>query len=289
MIKVTKRDSREVDFDRNKIITAIESAMRETKLGIDAELSEDIADDIEANFEDYDIIITVEDIQNLVEDSLMKSDRPDVAKRYIIKRYEKQKIRDRQKYAGPVPRLLSDEFISSYKHKPDPFKEVMGAFVYYRTYSRYLEAEHRREYWWETVRRAVEYNCSLVQTTREEAEKLFDNVYNLRQFLSGRTFWVGGTDVAYKYPLANFNCAFTVIDNFNAYKDLFYLLMVGSGVGIRVLRSDVAKLPKVRTNVEVIHRAYEPVLVSDREDITSIEFLKDTAYIKVGDSKEGKL
>ncbi len=73
--------------------------------------------------------------------------------------------------------------------------------------------------------------------SREEAEKLYDNIYHMRQFLSGRTLWVGGTPVADQYPMANYNCAFTVIDNFSAYHDLFYLLMVGSGVGVRVLKS----------------------------------------------------
>ena len=43
-----------------------------------------------------------------------------------------------------------------------------------------------------------EYNTSLAPTSREEAEKLYDNIYNLRQFLSGRTLWVGGTPVADK-------------------------------------------------------------------------------------------
>ena len=54
--------------------------------------------------------------------------------------------------------------------------------------------------------RAVEYNCSLAKTSRQEAEELFDAMFNLKQALSGRTLWVGGTEVAEKYPLSNFNC-----------------------------------------------------------------------------------
>ena len=42
----------------------------------------------------------------------------------------------------------------------------LGSFVYSRTYSRYIPQLNRREFWWETVRRAVEYNCSLAPTTR---------------------------------------------------------------------------------------------------------------------------
>ena len=37
--------------------------------------------------------------------------------------------------------------------------EQLGAFVYSRTYSRFIPRYGRREFWWETVRRAVEYNC----------------------------------------------------------------------------------------------------------------------------------
>ena len=49
--------------------------------------------------------------------------------------------------------------------------------------------------------------------------------------LSGRTLWVGATPVSEAYPMANYNCAFEVIDDFHAYHDLFYLLMIGSGCG----------------------------------------------------------
>ena len=83
--------------------------------------------------------------------------------------------------------LLTDEFISKYKHQLSPLNQL-GNFVYYRTYSRWLSEQGRREYWWETVRRAVEYNCSLVPTRREEAENYLimfitlDNFYLAEHF-----------------------------------------------------------------------------------------------------------
>ena len=55
-----------------------------------------------------------------------------------------------------------------------------------------------------------------------------------------------------------FNCSFQVIDSFSAFRDIFYLLMVGSGVGVRRLKSDIEKLPKVRTDIEIIHESYTP-------------------------------
>lgn len=122
---------------------------------------------------------------------------------------------------------------------------------------------------------------------REEAERLFDNVYHLRQFLSGRTLWVGNTPVSQAYPLANYNCAFEVLDDYHAFHDLFYLLMVGSGVGVRVLKDDAAKLPKIRTNIQIIHKAYDPRPLDERLEFTNLTFSTDTATLSIGDSKEG--
>ena len=48
-------------------------------------------------------------------------------------------------------------------------------------------------------------------------------MFNLRQFLSGRTMWTGGTEVSVKHPMANYNCAFELINNVEAFCDLFYL------------------------------------------------------------------
>jgi ribonucleoside-diphosphate reductase alpha chain/ribonucleoside-triphosphate reductase len=126
-----------------------------------------------------------------------------------------------------------------------------------------------------------------VYNTKEEAQKLFDNMFNLRQFLSGRTMWTGGTEVAKKYPMSNFNCSFTTISKVEDFSELFYLLMLGCGVGVRMLKEDVAKIPKMRTSYELIHQEYSPVAKYSREDLTSVRFRKQVAMITVGDSKTG--
>lgn len=284
-MKVVKRDGSVVEFEVGKIVRAIEKAMKETTLGIDKPLCETIGEQIVAASQKRDLPISVDQIQDLVEELLMESPRKDAAKKYIIYRNEKDSTRVTRKKEDN--RLLTDEFISKYKHMDSPMQQL-GDFVYYRTYSRWLPEEKRREYWWETVRRAVEYNCSITQTNRSEAEELFDNIFHLRQFLSGRTFWVGGTSVAKHYPMANYNCSFQIVNNFSAFKDIFYLLMIGSGVGVRILKEDVAQLPKVRTDFEVVHKDYAPLPRSEREDNTSLEFFyNNTVKITIGDSKEG--
>ena len=191
--------------------------------------------------------------------------------------------------------LLTDRFMENYKDKKPPMTEL-GEFVYYRTYSRWLEDEGRRETWAETCRRAVEYNCSLVlkhdpsydiDSLREEAEELFDNHFHLRQFVSGRTLWVGGTDVAEKFPLANFNCSFLVLDSFADFAELFYLLMVGTGVGFRALPDDVDKFPRYRDDVNIAILPYQPKPKHERYDLTSFHIEGESVFVTIGDSKEG--
>ena len=282
-MNVRKRSGKIVPFDAAFISRAIELASAATG-DMNEEMVEEVTDDvverIKAGGKD---IVDIEKIQDTVEELLIEHRCYKAAKAYILYRIEKEKERNDGTWKEG---LLSREFLSPYKHRPNPM-EQLGSFVYTRTYSRYLPKVGRREFWWETVRRAVEYNCSLAPTTREEAEKLYDNIYNMKQFLSGRTLWVGNTPVADAYPMANYNCAFEVIDDFHAYHDLFYLLMVGSGVGVRVLEEDAKKLPKIRTDVKILHKAYDGKPKDERLEFTDLAFSDDSVTISVGDSKEG--
>ncbi|MGN0185638.1 MAG: ribonucleoside-triphosphate reductase, adenosylcobalamin-dependent [Aristaeellaceae bacterium] len=282
-MQVRKRNGNIVDYDREFIVRAVTLAAAAAGEHGD-EAVQRVVDDVEAKLVQSGVeIVDIEAIQDAVEEALFEQGRFKTAKAYILYRMEKEKTRG---VADWKEGLLSREFLSKYKHAPSPMGEL-GSFVYSRTYSRYIPQLNRREFWWETVRRAVEYNCSLAPTTREEAEKLYDNIYNLRQFLSGRTLWVGQTPVSEAYPMANYNCAFEVIDDYRAYHDLFYLLMVGSGVGVRVLKSDAEKLPPIRTNLEIIHKAYNPRKKEDRLEYTGVSFSGDTVTLAIGDSKEG--
>lgn len=162
----------------------------------------------------------------------------------------------------------------------------LATFVYYRTYSRWLPEESRRETWKETCARAVEYNCSLAETDREEAESLFDNMFNLKQFISGRSLWIGGSKASKEVPLANFNCSFVVVDAIKAFHELFYLLMVGTGVGFRILPDDVAKLPKFRQDIKLRCFSLPDIPWGDPDTICKTP--TETSYqIEVGDSKNG--
>lgn len=199
--------------------------------------------------------------------------------------------------------LLTKEFLDQYPDSPEHMSEL-SQFVFYRTYSRFLTKENRRETFKEAVARAVDYNVSIsleqfknnkiappIDRIKFEAERLFDNVFNLKQFLSGRTHWIGGADtnVASKFPLANFNCSFLEINKWEDLTELFYLLLVGTGVGFSCSKDMADKLDPIRRDYELTHSEYKPVDSSERLERTKLNVM-DNGYAKiyVGDSKEGK-
>lgn len=77
---VVKRDGRIVGFNEQKIAAAIRKAMLTTEDGEDSELISSITDRISVKGKSQ---MTVEQIQDMVEDELMHSSRPEVAKVYI--------------------------------------------------------------------------------------------------------------------------------------------------------------------------------------------------------------
>lgn len=183
-------------------------------------------------------------------------------------------------------KLLNQEFLEQFPDFPQHM-DNLAKLVYYRTYSRWLPDEGRRETWKETCARAVEYNCSLAPTSLYEAQSLFRNMFNLKQFISGRSLWIGGSEASKKTKLANFNCSFVVIDSIKSLCDLFYLLMVGTGVGVRILPSDVNKLPTFRDDVTLFAQYNKDSTKQRGREYTITEQEDNMFVIHIGDSKEG--
>ena len=103
---IIKRDGTKVPFDKDKIIRAINGAMVEVDGKVyEYDTAKDIANDIEQELENKSII-GVEEIQDMVEDYLMRSERRDVARAYIRFRYKKE-----------VARGVKDDFIKAVEDK----------------------------------------------------------------------------------------------------------------------------------------------------------------------------
>lgn len=97
-MKVIKRDGRKVDFDKQKIVAAIEGAFREQYPYEDDDMwncAAKIANEIETISETKDL--HVEEIQDIVEKKLMATKYKDVARAYIKYRYLHGMARDQYK------------------------------------------------------------------------------------------------------------------------------------------------------------------------------------------------
>lgn len=201
------------------------------------------------------------------------------------------------------PQIVSMDFIEEIRDLMPPVNAI-SEFTFYRTYSRFREELNRRETWLEACVRSSEYSVGLAINQLKksglwneeehmplmivEAEKLIKKQFMLETFVSGRTLYTGGSKASELYPLSNFNCSSAVIDAFEKIGEMFYLLMVGTGFGFRILKSDVEKLPRIRQNVEVEHKEYEGLPRWARLERTVLNVIDNHAILQIGDSKEGK-
>ena len=150
--------------------------------------------------------------------------------------------------------ILSNEFLSPYLQKQAPWGfGGLGEVVYMRTYSRKIGDTGRNETWVETLSRVIDGAVEIgVPFTQQEAETLFDHMFNLRCSVAGRSLWQLGTPLVQKFSGTSLNnCFFTNIEKIEDFELLFDYLMLGGGVGFSVERSKIHDLPKVK-HVEYI-------------------------------------
>ena len=107
---IIKRDGKRVPFNKQKVIDAVNKALLEVDGCLyETETAEEIADNVEAHVMGARLIgepLSVEDIQDRVEDYLMQSERRDVARAYIRYRYKKE-----------VARNYKDDFVTAIGEK----------------------------------------------------------------------------------------------------------------------------------------------------------------------------
>lgn len=224
----------------------------------------------------------------------------------------------KQYFNNLKPKYITWEFYERYT-KLEPSFGQLGLPVFLRTYSRYTPFLNRREKWCETVLRNVEFNIDLDKVSsytelKKEAEELFDYMFNLKTFTSGRSLWTAGTSQTESDPSSNWNCTFRTIDSISAYGEIFYWLLIGAGCGFSVEKEFTDKLPnfynqKTIKHVNIVNDAWvkgndhTTVIINNdqRLELNDKKYLigDDNCYfnicyelitnvkIIVGDSKEG--
>lgn len=88
-MKVIKRNGREVEYDRDKIILAIQKANKE--VAQNEKVSDDEISSILTSIENQQHdAMQVEEIQDMIEQHLMEKDKFVLAKTYIVYRYTRE-------------------------------------------------------------------------------------------------------------------------------------------------------------------------------------------------------
>lgn len=245
---VRKRDGRLVSFDRDRIVSAVSKAMKATQEGeekdaakvADAVVKELLKKHMKGGVIDPKDTPGIEEIQDLAEERLILMDFPKTAKAYILYRNERARLREKSREIPEHVKKLADE---SKKY----FRTSLGEFIYYRSYSRWIEEEGRRETWIETVDRFMNYMKEKV------GDNLADNEYDeLREAIlkheimpSMRLMWSAGK-AADASNVSAYNCSFIAPRKLKDLAEIMYICMCGAGVGFSVEHQNIHALPQIK-------------------------------------------
>ena len=245
---VIKRDGSKVNFDGSKISNAIMNAFRKMNEG--SQLAADqITDEI---YKGLAKDVPLEHIQDCVEQKLMEHGFYNSAKEYILYRSERHKLR------GKVSNRALAALVRANKgyFENDPLRE----FIYYRTYSRWIEEKNRREVWTETVERYMSFmrECLLEKLTDEEYAEVESAILGHEVMPSMRLLQFAG-EAARRCNVCAYNCAYTTPTSLRKIVEVMYLSMSGTGTGYSVERKYVEQLPVIKVQKTLMVKTHHTV------------------------------
>lgn len=240
---IQKRDGTTVPFVFEKICTAIGKAMTASGEGSpkEAELvaTKVYADVVRISKKYKNFIPTVEGIQDSVEKELILSEYVHTAKSYILFREKRAQVRAEGLKVPPKVKKLAED---SKKY----FRNSLGEFVYYRTYSRWMHEEGRRETWIETVDRYVSFMKENLGTKLKEVEyeELRKGILEQESMPSMRLLQFSGP-AARNTNVCAYNCSYIAPESFQDLAEIMYISMCGTGVGWSAESQNVQKFPQI--------------------------------------------
>ncbi len=241
--KARKRDGRIVAFDQDRITRAVYRAMHASGEG-DLErdpqrVCAEVVAELGRRFAPTHVP-QVEEIQDVVEETLILMEFAKTAKAYILYRHERAQIREKARAVPDAVRRLAAE-------SRGYFRNTLAEFIYYRTYSRWLEQEGRRETWVETVDRYMAFMRERVgdRLGEDEYAQTRDAILHHRVMPSMRLVWSAGK-AARANNCSAYNCSFLAPTQLDDLAEIMYLLMCGVGVGFSVETQNTQQLPIIQ-------------------------------------------
>ena len=233
---ITKRDGVIEVYDINKIKNVLIKAFNNTN--INCSNLEDILSYINNElFKKETNNYNIEDIQDLVEKTLMLFQYFTTAKHYINYRAEHNKNRDCSSYLSKIPDDIKTPW------------GMLGYITYKRTYARAINDNGETEEFRDTILRVLD-GCQKqlkVNFTNDELKLAYKYLMELKCSVAGRFLWQLGTETIDKLGIMSLqNCAFVNIDEpIKPFLWIFDVLMLGTGVGFNIQKENINKLPKV--------------------------------------------
>lgn len=162
-----------------------------------------------------------------------------------------------------------------------------------RTYNRPLSDDGKVfETWEQTVARVIDHQQWLWERAagRDLTDTEYAELYDLEALMverkvsmSGRSLWLGGTDVAKTREASQFNCSFTQVETIYDCVDVLWLLLQGCGVGFKPIVGTLNGFSKPIKDIKVVRSTR----TSKGGNENNVETFVDGVWtIKVGDSAE---
>lgn len=164
-----------------------------------------------------------------------------------------------------------------------------------RTYNRPTDETGKNfETWAETISRVIDHQQWLWERAvgRDLLDVEYAELYDLEQLMldrkvlsSGRTLWLGGTDVAKTREASQFNCSFTNVETIYDIVDVLWLLLQGCGVGFKPIVGTLNGFSKPIKNIRVV-KSTRTEKGGNENNTETWDPINKVWTISVGDSAE---
>jgi ribonucleoside-triphosphate reductase (thioredoxin) len=126
----------------------------------------------------------------------------------------------------------------------DISQKILSEITVYMKYARYLSSAQRRETWEEMITRNRDMHIENFPKLTGEIENAYKLVYEKKVLPSMRSLQFAGPAIK-QTPSRIYNCAYLPIDDYQAFSEVMFLLLGGTGVGYSVQKHHVDKLPSI--------------------------------------------
>jgi len=122
--------------------------------------------------------------------------------------------------------------------------KILSEITTFMKYAKYLPKKQRRETWKELVDRNKKMHLEKFPKLTKEIEEAYEFVYDKKILPSMRSLQFAGKPININNARL-YNCCFLPIDHTDAFSEVMFLLLSGTGVGYSVQKYHVEKLPEI--------------------------------------------